>query len=348
MKHRVLGGLTHPMLKPLWRPFLRGASAVFMMHRFADADRGGSDHAHDPGELRRYLAYLRAEGHTIVSLRTLLDAFEHDEPLQGAIAFTVDDGYTDFLHVGLPVFAEFDIPVTLFATTGFINRDCWFWWDQIHHALRETDCRRVSVDISSERLTYRLSDARHRNRAAWDLIERLKTVPESEARSAVARLATSLEVTIPTYAPDWCTPMSWSELRACASKGVDIGPHTVTHPILSRVDAERAAEEIRGSWLQLRGEVPEALPVFCYPNGDPDSFGVRETMLVRESGFRAAMSTYQEYVTTRHFEATPDGATLRDRFALPRFVYPPTHAHLVQVVSGLERAKEKLRRVLPL
>jgi peptidoglycan/xylan/chitin deacetylase (PgdA/CDA1 family) len=347
MKQRVLDSLTHPALKPLWRPFLRGANAVFMLHRFADPERGWVDHAHEPNELRSFLGYLRAEGHSIVSLRAVLDAFEHDDPLQGAIAFTVDDGYADFLHVALPVFAEFDIPVTIFATTGFIDRDCWFWWDQIHCALRETDRRMVSVDVPGSSLTYRLDEARDRHRAAWDLIERLKAIPESEARRVVATLATSLEVTLPAIAPEWCTPMTWSELRACTARGVDIGPHTVTHPILSRVDPERAAEEITGSWQRLRSEIPDALPVFCYPNGDPGSFGVRETTLVRQLGLRAAMSTYQEYVTSRFFHEDIDAALLRDRFALPRFVLPATHAHLVQVVSGLERAKETLRRLLP-
>lgn len=347
MKQIFLGGLTHRAIAPLWRPFLRGASAIFMLHRFEHRHLGDNAYAHDLDQLRGYLAFLRREGHPIVSLGTLLDSFDRGEPIERSVVFTVDDGYDDFLHVGLPIFAEFDAPVTLFATTGFIDRDCWFWWDQIEYLFRTTRRKSARVDLAGDVLSYAWTDAAERDEARWDLGHRLKRVSEVAKCAAIDSLAESLDVEIPHEAPEWCAPMTWDEIRGCVSRGVEVGPHTVTHPILSRVDTERAATEIRGSWQRLRAEVPEALPAFCYPNGDPGSFTGRELAMVRELGLRAGLSTYQEYATARMLSRGVDPAAVPGRFSLPRFTYPPSHAHLVQIVSGLERAKETLRRLLP-
>lgn len=194
--------------------------------------------------------------------------------------------------------------------------------------------------------TYRWTTADERVQVTATLVDQLKTVPDAEVSTVIAALAEQLEVTLPRQAPAWCAPMTWSEIRSCVSRGAEIGPHTLSHPILSRTGGARAAAEIRGSWERLREEIPDPLAVFCYPNGDPGSFTAREIELVKDLGLRAAMSTFQEHVTVPIWDAPSDPAA-PNRFALPRFTYPPSHAHLVQIVSGLERAKGTLRRLLP-
>ncbi|MGQ0715396.1 MAG: polysaccharide deacetylase family protein [Gemmatimonadaceae bacterium] len=347
MKQLVLNGLTHRSIRPLWRPFLRGASAIYMLHRFADPERGIGAHAHLPEQVRGYLAFLRREKYRIVSLASLLDMLDTGEAVERTVAFTVDDGYDDFLNVGLPIFAEFDVPATLFAVTGFIDRQCWMWWDRIEYALRTTKRTSVTLGIGGARVSHRFAAIHERVMSAAALADRLKTVDDDEKNDAVEALAHELEVEIPREAPMWCAPMSWDDIRTCVARGMGVGPHTVTHPILARVDDERAKTEIRESWNRLRQEVPNALPVFCYPNGDPGSFTARDMDIVRALGLRAAVSTLQEYATSSVLEVDERSPEIAGRYTIPRFTYPPSQAHLVQVVSGLERAKETLRRLLP-
>jgi peptidoglycan/xylan/chitin deacetylase (PgdA/CDA1 family) len=53
---------------------------------------------------------------------------------------------------------------------------------------------------------------------------------------------------IPSTPPPAYAAMSWKELRAVASDGVEIGCHTDTHPILSRVASiTRLEKEIKDS-----------------------------------------------------------------------------------------------------
>ena len=68
--------------------------------------------------------------------------------------------------------------------------------------------------------------------------------------------------------------MSWDELRAAASEGVEIGCHTETHPILSRLSNRLELErEIRGAKEHLEECLGFDVRHFCYPNGHPIDIG---------------------------------------------------------------------------
>ena len=119
------------------------------------------------------------------------------------------------------------------------------------------------------------------------------------------------------------------------------GPHTVTHPILSLASEDVCRWEIEESCRRLRQETDAWVPVFCYPNGEPRSFGQREVEATQRMGFRAALTTVRNYAAARH--ARPQGALAR--FALPRFPYPDDTPHFVNVVAGLARLKQRLHRL---
>jgi peptidoglycan/xylan/chitin deacetylase (PgdA/CDA1 family) len=83
--------------------------------------------------------------------------------------------------------------------------------------------------------------------------------------------------------------LTWDELRALVAGGlVDAQAHTRTHPLLPRVTAERARDEIAGSRDDLEERLGYAPTSFCYPAG---LYGDREVELVRQAGYRAAVTT---------------------------------------------------------
>jgi peptidoglycan/xylan/chitin deacetylase (PgdA/CDA1 family) len=91
---------------------------------------------------------------------------------------------------------------------------------------------------------------------------------------------------------------------------MEIGGHTVNHPILARLDEDAARREMVDGKRTLEGITGSAVRLFAYPNGRPgDDYGPREVRLARESGFIAAVSTR-------------DGIGVRgtDLFQLPRCV----------------------------
>src|SRR5690348_4551652 len=142
MKNAILKFLTNESIAPLFRPFQQGAVTIFMLHRFADAEYGNRGHSIEA--LRANLSFLRRHKVRLIGLPELLR--DLDEQRSGsAVAFTVDDGYGDFARVAAPVFSEFECPVTVFITTGFVDGGFWMWWDKIIWAC--TESRRSAIQL---------------------------------------------------------------------------------------------------------------------------------------------------------------------------------------------------------
>jgi len=73
---------------------------------------------------------------------------------------------------------------------------------------------------------------------------------------------------------------------------MEIGGHTVDHPILRLLDERQARAEIAGGKRRLEEITGAPVTLFAYPNGKPgQDYGPRDVELVREAGFVAAMST---------------------------------------------------------
>ena len=323
-----------PVLLPGIEQTTRGTAALLTLHRFSSFGRPG----HDAGLLARNLEWLRRRRYRIVPLLDLIrDARAGIAPRERTVAFTVDDGYSDFAEVAAPVFARFDCPVTVFLITGFLDGGTWMWWDRVRFATENTALTRGTVQVGSNVIDFSLTDdPRQRRDLARDIVPRLKVLPDRERESTQKTLEDRLEVTVPTVPPPEFGPMSWDQARALASSGVTFGPHSISHPILARTDDARSRVEITGSWARLREEVPGAIPVFCWPNGDETSFGPREQRVAEEIGMLGALSTIPGAFSPSCFGG-------ERAYALPRYSYPNDHTDFIQIASGLERLKDFVR-----
>lgn len=342
MKSGILSVLTREPIAQLFRPFQHGAVTIFMLHRFADSEYGNRGHSIDG--LRANLSFLRRHHFRLLGLPELLN--ELDECRLGsapAVVFTVDDGYGDFARVAAPVFAEFDCPVTVFTTTGFIDGGFWMWWDKIIWALSESKRKSVELQVGPDCYGYSLDSRAARWRASTDLIERVKKYPDAVMHAAIDDLLRLADVALPRELPRMFLPMTWDEISHCANQGVTFGPHTVTHPLLSRVDDARSLAELHGSWARLRAATSAAIPVFCYPNGDYASFTDRERHTIESMGMRASVTAEQHFTTSAYARVGPAAVTTVE---LPRYCYPDESFQFRQIVSGIERVKRNLRGLL--
>ena len=270
-----------------------------------------------------------------MSLADLIEHFEQNTPLdQYAVVFTVDDGYADFADIASPVFAEYDCPVTVFLITDFVSGRLWNWFDKVDWVFRESNRDTLSLEIADENLRLHWKGAVQRELVSEAVIERLKEVPDAVKEERILALARALEVDLPEKVPSRDRAMTWDQVRQCARRGATFGPHTVTHPILSRVDARRANAEISQSWRAVTAATDASVPVFCYPNGTAADFSAREERGVESAGMKAALSTIPGSVIS-----TASGMKVPNRFSIPRFSYVEDKSGFVRIVSGLEEMR---------
>ena len=208
-----------------------------------------------------------------------------------ALAVTVDDGHRDFFQVAYPVFRAHGIPVTMFLTTGFLDRRCWLWTDQVAYMFHQT--RRRVVELPLPNATCRLPlDSAAERLLAVDIVKRAaKRMPHSERTKLVLKdLPNLLAVAIPAHPPSEYEPLTWDEVRQMSQNNTFFGAHTQTHPILSSLSsAAELRNEIRDSRSRIEGELGMPVPHFSYPNGTSTDIDLRTVEEVKAAGFRSAV-----------------------------------------------------------
>jgi peptidoglycan/xylan/chitin deacetylase (PgdA/CDA1 family) len=83
--------------------------------------------------------------------------------------------------------------------------------------------------------------------------------------------------------------MTHDELRSLASTtGMDVGAHTITHPLLASLDRDEQWGEIQGSRQFLEKLLDDSVTLFSYPYGGPDALSAVTTGLVQKAGYALA------------------------------------------------------------
>lgn len=202
-----------------------------------------------------------------------------------AACLTFDDGYADNYHVALPILQRHGLCATFFIATGFLDGGR-MWNDSIIESIRA--CQRPVLDLSGLGLgRHRLADGPDRQAAIATLVDQIKYRSASQRVAMTEQIALLAQVALPHD-----LMMTAQDVRAMHRAGMQIGAHTVSHPILAQLSDEQACEEIEGSKRFLEKLLDERISLFAYPNGKPgEDYTQRSVDLVRNLDFDAAVST---------------------------------------------------------
>ena len=306
-----------------------------MLHRMVEEGAGSGGHT--PSFLRQCLEYLRANGHSFVSIEDIIDHLSHDKPLPPKpVAFTMDDGFEDQATLAAPVFIEFDCPATLFVVTGMLDEQLWPWFSKVEYLIDHCKENTIELELPSGKKTFTLDTPHQNSKASACIQEEIKGMPWEQVDGMLETISRTTQVDIPLTAPKQYRPITWETARTLEKQGIRLGPHTVSHPILSKTDDIQSTAEITRSWQRLKEELSSPSPVFCYPNGRSADFGQREIDIIKSNGLSGALSTVTGC-------ASKDDPTTSDLYRLPRFGLPGTFDDFIQYSTWIEYAKQRIR-----
>jgi peptidoglycan/xylan/chitin deacetylase (PgdA/CDA1 family) len=202
-----------------------------------------------------------------------------------AVAVTFDDGYADNLALAAPVLQRLGIPATVFIATGYLDGGS-MWNDRVIEALRTTT--RGTIDVDAAGVGRLPLDTPASRRAA---IERVLGALKYLTPAARDTLADGL-LRDATVSPPVNLMLTRKAVPQLRHAGLDVGAHTVTHPILAAVDRDAARREIEDSKRDLEVLTGSEVALFAYPNGKPGrDYAAQHVQLVRDAGFEAAVTT---------------------------------------------------------
>jgi peptidoglycan/xylan/chitin deacetylase (PgdA/CDA1 family) len=305
-----------------------GRVLILLYHRVATLKSDPWGLAVTPGRFDEHLQVLR-EHATAMKLGELNEALRNGRLPERAVVVTFDDGYLDNLRNAKPLLERHNVPATVFVASGFIGRKREFWWDELDRLVLQPGVlpERVQLDVDGMAYQWELGETAdyteeefrsHRGWKAWkggknprhelytSLYDLLRPLNQAMLREKLGEVR-RWRIDEPGRRP-WHRPLTVEELGSLQGGGlVEVGAHTVNHPLLADLPLRRQRREIEESKARLEEILGHPVQSFSYPYGKPRDYSAQTVDVVRKAGFACACSTSVDVV--RQFS---------DPFQLPR------------------------------
>jgi peptidoglycan/xylan/chitin deacetylase (PgdA/CDA1 family) len=205
-----------------------------------------------------------------------------------AAAITFDDGYADNHDVALPILKRHGLCATFFITTGMLDGGR-MWNDTVVESIRRT--ARPTLDLGrvlgEPHGRVALGTAEERRQAIDRVVHSAMHFGAAARDAAVEEVARQCNASLPND-----LMLRSVQVQAMHAAGMQIGAHTVSHPILAKLNSADALAQISSSRNHLESLLGKRVGLFAYPSGKPGRDYTSESVaLARQAGFDAAVST---------------------------------------------------------
>lgn len=285
---------------------------ILMYHRVAEVDSDPWSLCVTPKHFAEHLEVLRQYGYPL-HLQQLIKKIGDRQLVHRSIVVTFDDGYADNFYNAKPLLEKYDIPATVFVTTGGIDQEHEFWWDELERLFLQpgTLPNLLQLNINGKTYEWELGEAVHYSEAdrQRDRHWRIDREPGEDPtlRHTLYRLLYQMLQFLPISERSklldelgiWANaePVGRSTHRSLFNKEmlaleegglIEVGAHTVTHPFLSKLPIASQRDEIQQSKDYLEETLGHPVTSFSYPNG---SYITETISIVQEAGFTCACSS---------------------------------------------------------
>ena len=281
------------MLRLTLRSF-RAGGAILCFHGVAPAGRPARRSAHVTFDAFKSVVDVARRLGTLVSLSDLVQRHATGRRTGGLVAITFDDAYQALVTDPVRDFiSRHAVPVTVFVVTSAAETGAAYWWDRVEDLFATFDADR------------------------WRAFERQCGLPDAYRGQAASYgpLRPLRQWMLATYSGRWprelepalfaleCEagrstshrPMTWDELdRLTAIPTIELGVHTVSHPVLPLLPAAEMHEEVAGCYERLRERFDRVVPILAIPFGLYDERTIRVS---RSAGMIAALTLGETTLT---------------------------------------------------
>ena len=308
------------------RTVFQKKAMILVYHRVAKADVDPWALGVSPSHFAQHLQVLNTIANP-VSLQDLARATSDRDLPPRPVCITFDDGYADNLFAAKPALEASGVPGTVFVAPGYLNVPENLWWDELAKLILDPASRQeqISLNLGGYHYSYAFPPQSgepenvdpDRNWRAWEkapgprqaaylaLYGVLVTLSDAHREEALQQLRK--DATYGDRRQHRC--LTENELRELASgKLVEIGAHTLTHPVLAQLPPDQQQHEIGGSKHFLEALTGKTVTSFAYPYGKKNHYTRYTVNTVQANGFDCACSNFGGLVTRTS-----------NRFVLPRF-----------------------------
>ena len=233
-------------------------------------------------KFKEQLLFLK-ENYNLVSLDDLLN-FEKNK--RAKISITFDDGYKDNLIHALPILKELNVPATVYVVTKFLKGELSLWWRELHEYIFENS-NNVKFTYNEKKYDLLINNNFEKKKTFTKLREEIKKLNKSEQAKFLFAITKTKERK--QYKNEF---LSAEDIKVLNSNPlITIGAHTHNHLSLKNLTKNECIEEIVTSKKILENLLSCKIEHFSYPYGTNHDVGKREFQIVKDLGFKSAVTT---------------------------------------------------------
>ncbi len=250
---------------------------------------------------RRHLQFLKTY-YQVVSPEDFARYCRNEISLpSNAVLLTCDDGLRNNVTEMLPLLLEFGMRCLFFVTgASTAETGATLWHEELCLMLLAA---KEAFDLQLRKLGIAIRVTPQQRHMCWhELIDQLSGLDNNARRSVLDEIRCQIGLSADwdaKYRKDSINAarfltMNAIELRRLHESGMTIGAHTISHPKLSRMPTDLAANELRKNRKDLQDALGVDIWAFAYPFGDASSVSVREARMARQSGFVCGFLNVEE------------------------------------------------------
>jgi len=203
---------------------------------------------------------------TIINTVELTALIEQNKVQDGRFAvITFDDGYLDNYTEALPILKKHQVSAVFYLTTTFLNANQLTWWDEIAYLLRKSHGKEYQLPNSTLKHSLEKENIDQTIRIIMTDIKQSKTLSVLVALEDIRKEFPLAKNEL--LAENSQLFMDWEHAKELLRQGMEIGSHTLTHPILSQLDNEQHRTEIFDSKKILEERLECTINSIAYPVG---------------------------------------------------------------------------------
>lgn len=193
---------------------------------------------------------------------------DHKKLTGRELLITFDDGFSDNYSNAFPILKAENVPATFYISTDYIGVTQTFWFNEIVHSIKTAE--QLSFTLGDEQYDFEPT-ASNREKVIQLVLDKLKQVSNQKRLSTIESLYKDLNFNTDNT-PASELPMTWDNVVEMSGNNMEIGSHSVSHPILSKLDASELEHEIKHSKQHIESMTNKPCLSIAYPVGGEDAF----------------------------------------------------------------------------
>jgi len=296
LKNKIIKVLSAIKVLDLFWHRLPNGVYVFTYHRIGSSQSTLFDRATyscTEEAFEKHLLIIK-RNFTVITPTELFEITVQTDDLNKRYAIiTFDDGYKDNFTHAFPLLQKHNLSAAFYIATEYIDTGKIAWWDEIAFLLRHScglEFHLLGTEYSCQLALLTMDKT---IQSVMSIIKRLKNVSIEQVLEDTRRQCDQAAILL--SATDKNLFMSWSQLRTMAEQGMEIGSHTCSHRVLSRLEDSEQYAELTESKVAIESELNIEVNSVAYPVGRYYCYNQTSLNYSRQLGYKIGFNNEPGY-----------------------------------------------------